>query len=52
MLEALAEVVGQSKDSTEPTATNTYLSSISVVRFLGVGRQSRLDLFPAPAWPW
>lgn len=48
VLEVLAEVVGDIKDDTESAVTQTYLSSISVVGFRGVGRQARLDLFSAP----
>lgn len=47
-LEALAEVVGQSQDDTAAPTAPTFLTSISVVGFRGIGAQARLDLYPAP----
>src|SRR6478752_2580149 len=48
VLEALAEVVGQADDEGDVQATPTFLSSISVLGFRGIGPQARLDLYPAP----
>ncbi|WP_242656927.1 AAA family ATPase [Mycobacterium lehmannii] len=48
VLNALAEVVDQESDGTESQSTPTFLTSISVAGFRGIGRQARLDLYPAP----
>ncbi|BBY73580.1 hypothetical protein MPRF_04790 [Mycolicibacterium parafortuitum] len=47
VLEALAEVEGNT-DGTQASPAPTYLSTISVVGFRGIGRQARLDLHPTP----
>lgn len=47
VLEALAEVEGDA-DGTQTACAPTYLSTISVVGFRGIGRQARLDLHPTP----
>lgn len=44
VLNALAEVVDQESDSTESQSIPTFLTSISVAGFRGIGRQARLDL--------
>jgi len=48
VLEALAEVVGQSGGSAEGDSAGTFLTAISVEGFRGVGPAARLDLYPAP----
>lgn len=48
VLSALAEVSGGANDRTETGPAATFLSSISVSGFRGVGPSARLDLFPAP----
>jgi hypothetical protein len=48
VLDALAEVVDQAQDNRETQTAPTFLTSISVVGFRGIGRQARLDLYPAP----
>ena len=48
VLDALAEVVGQAQDEAETHTAPTFLTSISVVGFRGIGPQARLDLYPAP----
>ena len=48
VLDALAEVVGHAQDDVETQTAPTFLTSISVVGFRGIGRQARLDLYPAP----
>jgi recombinational DNA repair ATPase RecF len=48
VLEALAEVVGQSREDTAAQTAPTFLTSISVVGFRGIGPQARVDLYPAP----
>ena len=48
VLEALAEVVGQAEGEGDAPAAPTFLSSISALGFRGIGRQARLDLYPAP----
>lgn len=48
VLDALAEVVGQSDGQNEEQTAATLLTSISVVGFRGIGRQAKLDLYPAP----
>ena len=48
VLDALAEVVGQSQDEAETHTAPTFLTSISVVGFRGIGPQARLDLYPSP----
>jgi hypothetical protein len=48
VLDALAEVVGQAQDDRETQTAPTFLTNISVVGFRGIGRQARLDLYPAP----
>jgi RecF/RecN/SMC N terminal domain len=47
VLDALAEVVGHAQDNVEAPTAPTFLTSISVVGFRGIGRQARLDLYPA-----
>jgi RecF/RecN/SMC N terminal domain len=49
VLDALAEVVGQAQDNRETPTAPTFLTSISVAGFRGIGRQARLDLYPAPS---
>jgi hypothetical protein len=44
VLDALAEVAGHSQDDVETQTAPTFLTSISVVGFRGIGRQARLDL--------
>lgn len=46
VLEALAAV--GSEDTGAGDATATYLTSISVVGFRGIGNQAKLELYPAP----
>ena len=48
VLDALAEVVGQTQDNAEARTAPTFLTTISVAGFRGIGRQARLDLYPAP----
>ena len=48
VLDALAEVVGQAEENVETPSTPTFLASISVAGFRGIGSQARLDLYPAP----
>jgi recombinational DNA repair ATPase RecF len=48
VLEALAEVVGQPQDDNAAQTAPTFLTSISVLGFRGIGPQARLDLYPAP----
>ncbi|WP_044515955.1 AAA family ATPase, partial [Mycolicibacterium septicum] len=48
VLSALAEVSGGAGEKTETGTAATFLSSISVSGFRGVGPAARLDLFPAP----
>src|SRR5271163_3648368 len=48
VLDALAEVVGQAENNVETPTAPTFLTSISVVGFRGIGSQARLDLYPAP----
>ncbi len=47
VLNALAEVVDHN-DPAETQTAPTFLTSISVAGFRGIGRQARLDLYPAP----
>ncbi len=47
LLNALA-AVGHSDDSPQADAAPTYLSSLSVAGFRGVGPAARLELYPAP----
>lgn len=48
VLNALAEVSGGAGDATQTGPAATFLSSISVSGFRGVGPSARLDLYPAP----
>ncbi|MED5812868.1 AAA family ATPase [Mycolicibacterium sp. 050232] len=48
VLNALAEVSGDAGESTQTGPATTFLSSISVSGFRGVGPSARLDLYPAP----
>ncbi|EJZ05146.1 hypothetical protein MFORT_30129, partial [Mycolicibacterium fortuitum subsp. fortuitum DSM 46621 = ATCC 6841 = JCM 6387] len=48
VLSALAEVSGGSVEAGENNPAPTFLSSITVSGFRGVGPSARLDLFPAP----
>ena len=48
VLDALAEVVGLAQDEAEAQTAPTFLTTISVAGFRGIGRQARLDLYPAP----
>jgi recombinational DNA repair ATPase RecF len=48
VLEALAEVAGQSTGSDDGVLIGTFLTSISVEGFRGVGPAARLDFYPAP----
>ncbi|WP_109750957.1 AAA family ATPase [Mycolicibacterium fortuitum] len=48
VLNTLAEVSGGSDEVTETNPAPTFLSSITVSGFRGVGPSARLDLFPAP----
>lgn len=48
VLNALAEVGDQEADAAETQTAPTFLTSISVAGFRGIGRQARLDLYPAP----
>lgn len=48
VLDALTEVVGQAQCDVETHTAPTFLTNISVVGFRGIGRQARLDLYPAP----
>jgi recombinational DNA repair ATPase RecF len=47
VLQALVEVEDDAT-SVETDSAPTFLSSISVAGFRGIGRQARLDLYPAP----
>lgn len=47
VLDALAHVV-EADASTDQTSLPTFLASISVAGFRGIGRQARLELYPAP----
>ena len=47
VLDALAEV-GDDTDTDEKELAPTFLTTISVAGFRGIGRQARLDLYPAP----
>jgi recombinational DNA repair ATPase RecF len=47
VLDALAEV-DEASDVAATDAAATFLTSISVVGFRGIGNQARLDLYPAP----
>ena len=44
VVDALAEVVGQTQDSVETRTAPTFLTGISVVGCHRIGRQARLDL--------
>ena len=44
VLGALAEIVGHAQDDVEIQTAPTFLTSISVVGFRGIGCQARLDL--------
>jgi hypothetical protein len=44
-LDALAEVVGQAQDNRETPTAPTFLTSISVIRCRGIGRQARRDVY-------
>src|SRR4051812_12111279 len=48
VLEALAQVAGEPRGTADGQTMPTFLSSISVLGFRGIGRQARLDLYPAP----
>ena len=48
VLEALAEVVGQSAERGVFDSAGTFVTEISVEGFRGVGPAVRLDLYPAP----
>jgi hypothetical protein len=48
VLTALAEVSDQPDSQGEEQPKPTYLSSVSVAGFRGIGREARLDLYPAP----
>ncbi|RAV16983.1 recombinase RecF [Mycolicibacterium sp. GF69] len=48
VLDALVEVVDQAQENAETQAPPTFLTSISVAGFRGIGRQAQLDLYPAP----
>ena len=48
VLDALAEVVDQAQQNVETQSAPTFLTTISVAGFRGIGRQARLDLYPAP----
>lgn len=48
VLNALAEVSGGADEAAETSSAPTFLSSITVSGFRGVGPSARLDLFPAP----
>ncbi|WP_166902464.1 AAA family ATPase [Mycobacterium sp. DL440] len=48
VLNALAEVSGGTGEKTETSPAPTFLSSITVSGFRGVGPSARLDLYPAP----
>jgi hypothetical protein len=43
-LDALAEVVGRAQDNVETQTAPIFLTSVSVIRGPGIGRQARLDL--------
>jgi hypothetical protein len=50
-LDALAEVADHARDNHETPTAPTFLTSISVVGFHGIGRHARLDwdgLLPRP----
>ena len=44
-LDPLAEVVGRAHDNVETQTAPTFLTSVSVIGFRGIGRQTRLDGF-------
>jgi energy-coupling factor transporter ATP-binding protein EcfA2 len=48
VLDALAEVVGHAQAEVEAQTAPIFLTTISVAGFRGIGRQARLDLYPAP----
>lgn len=48
VLDALAEVAAGAEQSSQHPTDPTYLTSISVVGFRGIGSQAKLDLHPAP----
>ncbi len=48
VLNSLAEVAGGTGESTQTDPAATFLSSIAVSGFRGVGPSARLDLYPAP----
>src|SRR5690349_5198360 len=48
VLDALGEVAGNAEATTETGPAATFLTSISVSGFRGVGRSAQLDLYPAP----
>ncbi|ORV10004.1 recombinase RecF [Mycobacterium celatum] len=48
VLEALAEIIGQTVGSDEADPAATFLTAISVEGFRGIGPAARLDLYPAP----
>lgn len=48
VLEALAEVAGESQDEPAAHTAPTFLTNISVVGFRGIGPEAQLDLYPAP----
>lgn len=48
VLEALAEVAGNAETTAETGPAATFLTSITVSGFRGVGPSARLDLYPAP----
>lgn len=48
VLNALADVSGTTGESDQTSPAPTFLSSITVSGFRGVGPSARLDLFPAP----
>jgi hypothetical protein len=48
VLDALAAVVGGQEQKDQTQTPPTFLTSISVAGFRGIGRQARLDLYPAP----
>lgn len=48
VLDALAEVDSHASNGAESRSTPTFLASISVAGFRGIGRQARLDLYPVP----
>lgn len=48
VLDALAAVAGNTEEATETDSAATFLTSISVSGFRGVGPSAQLDLYPAP----